>query len=96
MSRKMSEMLHSFSSIFSLPDSMRLMSSTSLMRESRWLEELMIFLRYSCTRSRLSMFVSASVVKPIMAFMGVRMSWDMLERKSVLARLAAFAASSAL
>ena len=46
-------------------------------------------------RSLSSMLLSASVVKPMMAFMGVRMSWDILERKVLLARLAVSAAATA-
>ena len=38
-------------------------------------------------------YVMARAVKPTMAFMGVRMSWDMLERKTLLALLARLACS---
>ena len=51
--------------------------------------------RYSFTRSLSSRWLTASVVKPMMAFIGVRMSWDILERKVLLARLAFSAAATA-
>lgn len=85
-----------FSSIFTLPLSMRLMSSTSLIRLGRCSLEVLIFRRYSLTSSLLSRCVSAREVKPMMAFMGVRMSWDMLLRNWVFARLACSAAVSAV
>ena len=37
------------------------------------------------------MRLAARAVKPTMAFMGVRMSWDMLERKALLAAFALLA-----
>ena len=37
------------------------------------------------------MWVLARAVKPMMAFMGVRISWDMLERNTLLALLARLA-----
>lgn len=58
------------------------------MRLKRSLEESSIFLKQSSTRSRLSRFFMAMAVIPTMPFMGVRISWDMLERKRLLARLA--------
>ena len=51
--------------------------------------------RYSFTRSLSSRWLNASVAKPMMAFMGVRISWDILERKVLLARLAFSAAATA-
>ena len=47
--------------------------------------------RYSWTRGVSLMLLAASPVNPMMAFIGVRMSWDMLFRKIVLARFAACA-----
>ena len=41
------------------------------------------------------MLVTARVVKPMMAFIGVRMSCDILVRKSLFARLADWAAATA-
>ena len=75
-----------------LPLSILLMSSTSLMRPSRCLLERVIFRRQFCTWAGSSMLAVAMAVMPTMAFMGVRMSWDMLERNSLLALLA-FSAS---
>ena len=54
----------------------------------RWLLARLIFLRFSFTASRSPRFFSAIVVSPMIAFMGVRISWDMVERKSVFALLA--------
>ena len=71
-----------------LPDSMRLMSRMSLIRESRCSDDCEIVDRQSLTRSGSSMWVVASSVNPMIAFIGVRMSCDMLLRNVVLARLA--------
>src|SRR5581483_8797806 len=49
-------------------------------------------LRYSFC-SRVNSVSSASSVMPMMPFMGVRISWLMLARNSLLARLAVWAAS---
>ena len=78
--------------IFSLPLSILLMSSTSLIRPSRCLLERAILLRQFCSCCLLSMLAVAMAVMPTMAFIGVRISWLMLERKSLLALLA-FSAS---
>ena len=72
----------------SLPLSILDISSTSLMRPSRCLLDREIFCRQEATCSRLSRLAAAMAVMPTMAFMGVRMSWLMLERNSLLARLA--------
>ena len=74
------------------PLSMRDMSSTSLTRLIRWVEAVLIFCRQSCTLDFSSMWDRPMEVIPTMAFMGVRMSWDILERKLLLALLAASAA----
>ena len=76
------------------PLSMLLISSTSLMRESRCSELSSIFFRQFCTSGFGSFFI-AMVVKPIMAFIGVRMSCDILLRKVVFAMLALCASASA-
>ena len=72
----------------SLPLSILDMSSTSLMRTSRCLEERLIFLRHSTTLASFPAFCRAMRVMPMTPFMGVRISWDMRERNSLLARLA--------
>ena len=77
------------------PLSIRDRSSTSLTRLIRWEEAVRILSRQSCTRAFSSIWLRAMVVMPIMAFIGVRMSWDMLERKRLLASLARSAFSSA-
>ena len=72
----------------SLPLSILDISRTSLIRPSRcWLDRE-IFRRQEATRSGLSILAAAMAVMPTMAFMGVRMSWLILERNSLLARLA--------
>ena len=76
----------------SRPFSIMERSSTSLMSASRWLLDSMIFARQSSTFSGCPSFMRASSVMPMMAFIGVRMSWLMRERKSLLALLAATAA----
>ena len=73
---------------------MREKSSRSLIRPSSDSAESLSAVRYSrCTlRSGVS---SSSSAMPITAFIGVRISWLTLARKSLLARLAASAASRA-
>ena len=78
-----------------LPLSIFEMSSTSLMRSSRWRPEAMILPAQSRTLAGLSASFSMMVVKPSTAFMGVRMSWDMLARKADFDSLATSAARSA-
>ena len=51
----------------------------------------LIFLRLSATASWSLRFFSAIVVSPMIAFIGVRISWDIVDRKSVFALLAASA-----
>ena len=70
-------------------------SRISLMRLSRCWPEEVIFLVYSRTLAGLSASLARSVVNPSTAFMGVRISWDMLERKVVLDSLAIWAARRA-
>ena len=55
----------------------------------------LILRRFSCTDFVSSMFFSAMVVSPMIAFIGVRISCDIMERKSVFARLAAAASFAA-
>jgi len=58
------------------------------MRLRRCWPEAMIFWVYSRTLAGFSASLERRVVNPSTAFMGVRMSWDMLERKVVLDSLA--------
>ena len=81
--------------IFTFPLSIRLMSRISLIRDSRCSLEVEILARYSFTFSWLSTWEAAREVNPMMAFMGVRISWDMLFRNVVLAELALSARSKA-
>ena len=66
-------------------------SSTSLIRFNKSLEEMVIFFKQSAIRIWSSMCRPAIAVIPTMALIGVRMSWLIRDRKSVLARLAALA-----
>ena len=75
-----------------LPLSILETSRMSLMRLSRCCPEDVIFLVYSRTLAGLSASLDSRVVKPNTAFMGVRISWDMLDRKVVLDSLAIWAA----
>ena len=75
--------------------SILLMSRISLMRLSRWLDETDIFFRQSATFSLSSRCAVASVVIPMIAFIGVRISWLMAERKSLFARFAFLASTRA-
>ena len=71
------------------------MSSTSLISISRCLEEKVILDRQSSTRAGSSTEAAAMVVMPIMAFKGVRISWLIRDKNSLLAVLACSAASMA-
>ena len=62
------------------------------MRLSRCWPEAVIFLVYSRTLTGSLESLASREVKPSTAFMGVRMSWDMLDRKVVLDSLAIWAA----
>ena len=79
----------------SLPLSTLEMSRMSLISVSKWLLARLIFRRLSLTVTWSSVFFPAIVVSPMIAFMGVRISWDMVDRKSVLARFAWSAATAA-
>ena len=65
------------------------------MSVSRWLLASPILCKLSLTMAGSSTLRCAMVVSPRIAFMGVRMSWDMAERKSLLARFAASASFAA-
>ena len=82
-------------SSLTVPLSIRLISRISLIRLSRCWPDTLIFFRYSLTRSMLSICAVARAVNPIMAFIGVRISCDILFRNTVLALLACSAAASA-
>jgi len=77
-----------------LPASILEKSRMSLMMPSRWWAALLTL--SSCWRWR-SVAMSRRIrwVRPMMAFIGVRISWLMLARKELLERLAASAASLA-
>ena len=83
-----SERLNSSSVRVLFPPSILLISSTSFMSESRYLLEELIFSRHSFTFSLLSIFDLARAVMPMIEFIGVLMSWLILERKSDFAALA--------
>ena len=80
---------------FSFPLSTLEISRMSLMSVSRWLPARPILRRLSPVDSTSPRFFPAMAVRPMMAFMGVRMSWDMVERKSVFALLACAASRAA-
>ena len=79
----------------SLERSILLISSTLFIRLMRCPEDRDIFFRQSATRSLSSIWTAASSVMPMIAFIGVRMSWLMAERNSLLPRLASSARASA-
>ena len=66
-----------------------------MIRLSRCCPDAMIFFVYSRTFSGFSASLASSVVNPITAFIGVRISWDIFERNMVLELLAICAACSA-
>ena len=79
------------------PLSIRLISSTSFIRVSKCSELLLIFSR-QFFNSGVGFCLSPIFVNPIMAFIGVRISWDILLRNvlfALLADSAAIIASSA-
>ncbi len=80
-----SGILHSWLWICSFPLSIRLISRISLISPNRWLLEERIFCRQSLTWSVRSIWLAAIVAKPIIAFIGVRISWLILDRKVVFA-----------
>ena len=60
----------------------------SLIRVSRWLLAKETLRRFSFTSFLSSRFFSVIAVSPMIAFIGVRMSCDIVERKSVFALFA--------
>ena len=82
-----------WSSTSNWPDSIFEKSRMSLMIVSSASEESRIVSTKSAV-SRSRSFCSSRLVIPTMAFIGVRISWLMLARKSFLARLAASAATT--
>ena len=78
-----------------LPLSILPMSNTSLMRLRRCRDDDWMRSRQAAMRSGSCRWAFAMVVRPTMAFMGVRMSWDMLERNCDFAALAVCARESA-
>ena len=86
-----SESSNSSSTRSTLPDSILFISNTSFIRLSKCLLAWVIFARLSCTLSLSSMCAAAMAVIPMMAFIGVRISWDMEDKKSVFALFAASA-----
>ena len=86
--------LKSMDSNSSLPASILEKSRISLIRVSKESAEIFTMVRYSRC-SELSSVSRARSVMPMIPFMGVRSSWLMLARNSLLARLAASAADLA-
>ena len=74
-----------------LPLSIRLISNTSLIRLSKYLLELDILRKHSDSFSGSSLWDSAIIPIPTMAFIGVRISWLIRDKKSLFALLASFA-----
>jgi len=70
------------------------MSRISLMRDSRYWEEDSIFFKFVSTRSGSRSSIQVRFASPMIAFMGVRISWLILDRNSPLALLWASAFSS--
>ena len=86
-----SERLNSSSDNTNFPLSILDISKTSFIRPKRCLLETVILLRQSIILGVSSICIAAIDVIPIMAFIGVLISWDICERKSLLAWLAASA-----
>ena len=78
-----------------LPDSIFAMSRMSLISASRCSPLRLMIRTYFMCFGASSGSRSRSCEKPRIAFIGVRISWLMLARKALFARLAAFAASRA-
>ena len=79
--------LRESASIFSvsLPSSIFDMSSTSLISPSRCLLDSVTFFKQSCTRMGSWIFAMAIAVMPTMPFIGVRISWLILDKNSLFA-----------
>ena len=80
----------------SFPFSIFDISRTSLISPSKCLLESDIFFKQSFTRLGSSMFAMAIVVIPTIPFIGVRISWLILDRKSLFALFARIASCLAL
>ena len=78
-----------------LPLSILLMSSTSLIKPSKCLDEAEILPRQSLIFKGSSRCIPAIVVMPMMAFIGVRISWDILNKNRDFAAFALWAEVSA-
>ena len=76
-----------------LPLSILDIFSTSLINFKRCPDACSIFPRQSITRSGSPIFSEAIRVIPIIAFIGVRISWDIFDKKILFARLARSACS---
>lgn len=76
-----------------LPLSILETSRMSLTKESWNWEARAILSMHSLRRSGSPAFFLAIAVRPMMALMGVRISWDMRDKKTLLARLASSACS---
>ena len=66
-----------------------------LISSSKWAELLPILLRQSSVLTLFSIFCLAIVVIPMIAFMGVRISWLICDKKALFASLAVCAATKA-
>ena len=77
------------------PASILLISKTSLIIPNRCCDEISILSAYSITLSLLSASCLIKEVIPIIAFIGVRISCDILDRNSVFALFAFSAVCSA-
>ena len=93
-SRSLANENSSFLSIMR-PDSIRDMSRMSLIRFRRCSAEDPICSRYSLVSSGVSGSCRAMLSRPMIAFIGVRISWLMLDRNAVFARFASSAAARA-
>ena len=77
------------------PLSIRDISSTSFTRLIKCVDAVCIFKRQSCTLAFSSIWDNPMEAIPRIAFIGVRISWDILDKKALFALFAASAASSA-
>ena len=76
------------------PLSILLISKTSLIRPSSCFEEVVILVRHAFTLSCLLISIAAMAVRPMMAFIGVRISCDILNKNCDFAELARCSTSS--
>ena len=80
---------------FNFPLSTFEISRISLISVSKWLPARLILRRFSPVDSISLRFFCAIAVRPMIAFIGVRISCDMVERKSVFALFAESASIAA-